>query len=193
MNSSNQNSGAEGQTTARACSRKQRPHSKTFRAVVLAVVIASGVGLTAAWAKGGGPGSGPGKGLSIERIERMTERMAEKLDLSDEQQASIKTILTASRAQAEPLQTELAGARGQIREYVTAEAFDEQALRAQLQANAATMTELMVIGARTMHDVRAQLTPEQRAEAEAMMAKFGDRRGHRDGRGHGRRGGKGRE
>jgi len=181
MNSFNENSGAEGRSTERACSRKQRRHSKTFRAVVLAVVVASGVGLTAAWAQGG-PGMGPGRGLSIDRIERMTDRMSEKLNLSDEQRASIKTILTASRAQAEPLQAELAGVRGQMRSFVTAEVFDEQALRAQLQANAATMTELMVIGARTMHDVRAQLTPEQRAEAEAMMAKFGDRRGHRDGR-----------
>jgi len=178
MNIPIENSSVDSASATRACSGKQRRHSKTFRAVVLAVVVATGVGLTAAWAQG----PGPGKGFNIDRIERMTNRMAEKLGLSDEQSAAIETILTASRAQAEPLQAELAGVRGQMRGFVTAEAFDEQALRAQLQANAATMTELMVIGARTMHDVRAQLTPEQQAEAEAMMAKFGDRRGHRHGR-----------
>jgi Spy/CpxP family protein refolding chaperone len=178
MNSSTENSSADSASTTRACSRQQRRHSKTFRAVVLAVVVATGVGLTAAWAQG----AGPGRGFNMDRIERMTDRMTEKLGLSDEQRASIETILTASRAQAQPLQAQLAGVRGQMRQFVTAEVFDEQAMRTQLQANAATMTELMVIGARTMHDVRAQLTPEQRAEAEAMMAKFGDRRGHRDGR-----------
>ncbi len=181
MNTCNENNAIESRSTERACSRKQRRHSKTFRAIVLAGVIATGIGLTAAWAQGAGPGMG-GRGFDIERIERMTDRMTEKLDLSEEQRASIQAILEASRAQAEPLRTGLAGMRGQMREFVTAEVFDEQALRAQLQANAATMTELMVIGARTMHDVRAQLTPEQRAEAEAMMAKFGDRRGPRDGR-----------
>ena len=148
-----------------------RHHSKRFRAMVLAAVVATSVGHTVAWAHGGGPD----KGFSADRIERMTNRMSKKLDLSDEQRASIEAIVAASRAEAEPLQAELNGMREPIRAFATAETFDESALRARIEANAETVTDLMVIGVRTMHDVRAQLTPEQQAEAEAIMKKFGQK------------------
>ena len=42
----------------------------------------------------------------------------------------------------------------------------------------------MMIGTRTMHDVRAELTPEQRAEADELLQKFADKRGRRGHRNH---------
>ena len=54
-------------------------------------------------------------------------------------------------------------------------------MRVKLQTKANAMVELGVIATRTMHDVRAELTPEQRAEADELMSKFTDK-GHRRGR-----------
>jgi len=159
----------------------RRPR-KGFRLAVLLAVIA-GVGATVVSA--GGHRFGPGGWDSAERIDFMVERMTNRLDLSEEQQTNIEAILTTSQTAAKPYREELATLRTDMHELVTADEYYEDQVRVKLETRAAAMVELGVITTRTMHKVRAELTPEQRAEANEMMARFADKRKSRR---HGDRG-----
>ena len=156
------------------CNHQPR-HGKGFWAAVLLAVIA-GIGATAVWAGGH---FGHGDWDSAERIDFMVERMTDRLDLSDEQQTKIEAILTASQADAKPYREELETLRTDMRELVEADEYYEDQVRVKLTTKAQAMVELGVIASRTMHDVRAELTPEQRAEADALMARFTDKGGRR--------------
>jgi len=156
--------------------QKPRRRGKGFKAVVLIAVVAS-VSATAIWA--GGHRFGHGGWDSAERIPFVVERMTRRLDLTETQQTNIEARLTAGQTAAEPYREQLSALRTDMRELVEADAFYEDQVRIQLESKADAMVELMVIGARTMHDVRAELTPEQRAEADEFMHKLIDRGGRR--------------
>ena len=149
------------------------PHRrKGFRIAMLLTLIA-GVGATAVWA--GGHRFGHGNWDSAERIDFMVERMTDRLDLSEAQQSDIDAILTTSQTEAKPYREQLKTLRTDMRQLVTADEYYEDQVRVQLATKAAAMVELGVIATRTMHEVRAELTPEQRAEADELMTKFADR------------------
>jgi Spy/CpxP family protein refolding chaperone len=167
----------EPQDTTR--SHKPRRHSKTARVLILITAIAVAVGGTIALA-GGKHGGDWNQG---DRMAFMLDRMTDRLDLSEAQQAKVESILTASRNESEPYRAELATLRSDMRALVEADEFYADQVRIKLESKASAMVELGMIAARTMHDVRAQLTPEQRAEADELLQKFADKSDRRS-RGH---------
>jgi Spy/CpxP family protein refolding chaperone len=100
------------------------------------------------------------------------ERMTRHLDLTDEQRTRIEAILSEARTEGEALRADLQPLREQLQSAVKAEVFSEDQVRTAAQSMAPVTVELMVLGAKTMHAVRNELTPEQRTRAEAMMGQF---------------------
>ncbi|AMV71392.1 hypothetical protein JCM30471_32310 [Desulfuromonas carbonis] len=83
--------------------------------------------------------------------DQRQERMAEILGLSAEQQASIAALIEAERAANAPLRERLRANREQMHQAVTAETFDESAVRALAASQVADRTELLVSHARAQH------------------------------------------
>jgi protein CpxP len=100
--------------------------------------------------------------------ERSFARMAEVLDLSDEQQRQIKAIRESEREKAAPLREALAENRQKLHEAIQAESFDEAAVRVLAASQAQARTELIVARARMQSRINAVLTPEQRVLAEKL-------------------------
>lgn len=117
----------------------------------------------------------------------MMERIADRLDLSDDQRTELGAILEAYRPEAELLGETLSVARKELDEQVTAETFDEIAVREAAERSAVVRADLAVLRARIHTEVLQVLTEDQIAEAREIREKFrsfaeerrGDRRGGR--------------
>lgn len=106
--------------------------------------------------------------------------MARRLELSDAQQAQIRAIFEASREQAEQIRSRLDSMREQLGEMVRSGDFYEDQARVIAESHAQDFAALAVLGARTMSQVYAVLTPEQRAKADELLERrrgFGPPRG----------------
>lgn len=128
-----------------------------------------------------GMGRGMGDGSPCRSCDdcgagRHPGKMARALDLSEEQQSKIQTIITEERQKVEPLRAQMAETRDEMRKLSNAESFDETAVRALAEKKAKIQTELSVAKARTHNLIQAELTPEQRELAEKL------RLGMKDGR-----------
>jgi|GEM_PF-1226374 len=106
----------------------------------------------------------------------MTMRAVRHLDLSDEQDASIRTIMQDLKANEGPLKQALKNSHEQLKDLIKAESFDEQAVKALAEKEGALVAERLVISSRAMSEIFAQLTDEQRAELETMAAEREARR-----------------
>lgn len=106
---------------------------------------------------------------------RIMAHVAERLGLTDAQKTEIKSILVAERPQAEPLIRQLIATRKQLRDVSKNGNFDEAQVRSLASQQAQTITELIVTRERVKSKVYNVLTPEQRAQAEKMRARFESR------------------
>jgi len=132
---------------------------------------------------GGGPGGGPGgmgPGMGPD-LGRFVHHLTVVLDLDDAQLTQIESITTAARDQVEPLATQLADARDAWRDANPLGTFDEAAFRQHFESQSDLHVELAVIVHRAMNDVWNVLTPDQQAQAQAMMDRVRDRRGDGNG------------
>jgi Spy/CpxP family protein refolding chaperone len=126
------------------------------------------------WGRGGhghghGGHGGPGGGLGF---LRMLPRLAEKLDLSEAQQAEIESIVDQSLPAIRELRVQMREARQEFRDSQEPGQFDEAAVRAFAESQAQLMTEMMVSTARLKADVFGVLTPEQVEQLEELRGKF---------------------
>ncbi|MEX0729732.1 MAG: periplasmic heavy metal sensor [Aquisalimonadaceae bacterium] len=123
-----------------------------------------------------------GKGWSDERSGHM-DRMAEKLELTDDQREQIRAAMQAHGPELRELRKEIREQRKALMNQGT-DGFNEETAR----ANADTLGELTgqaaFLSARMRADMQAVLTDEQR---QKMTARMEQRRGH--GGGHHRHGG----
>ncbi|RMF94957.1 MAG: periplasmic heavy metal sensor [Gammaproteobacteria bacterium] len=106
--------------------------------------------------------------------------MARQLELSEAQQAQIRAIFEASREQAEQIRSRLESMRDQLGGMVRSGDFYEDQARVLAESHAQDFVELTVLGLRTMSQVYAVLTPEQRARADELLERrrgFGPPRG----------------
>ena len=108
------------------------------------------------------------------------ERMARHLDLDDAQRDALVNLKSTSRETMRPLIRQMAEQQQQMRSLVTAEQFDESAVRAMAKQHSETMTSLMVERARHRHQVRQMLNAEQRTAFDAHQQQR-HRAGHRGG------------
>lgn len=119
--------------------------------------------------------------------EFMMERIADRLDLSDEQRTELSAIREVYRPEAELLGETLRVARKQLDDQILADGFDESAIREAAERSATVHADLAVLRARIHTEVLQVLTEDQIAEAREMREKFrsfaeewrGDRRGRR--------------
>lgn len=145
---------------------------RTGRRLALGLLVIGGLAIAAA--AGAKPGGGRGHGHGLKGLEHSLER----LELAPGVESSVSAILDAARADHEALRSEIREAKEQMWSLMAQDAPDEAAVLAQAETVGALMTEARKARILTMLQVRAQLTPEQRA---ALDAERGEKRGRRHG------------
>jgi Spy/CpxP family protein refolding chaperone len=151
--------------------------------LTLLIVIAVAVPLTsmAQAGPGGGYGHGPsGRGGGPEHglgfFDRALPRLAEELELSDEQTTQIEAIVDAARPAIDEYLERLESAREAYRAtHDDPTDFDEYAFRTHAESQHEIQIELMVLVQKTKAQVLQVLTPEQIDQLEAMRGGFGKR------------------
>ena len=129
----------------------------------------------------GGFAGGDGGGI-LPFLEHMLPRLAERLELSDEQVAQIQTILDKARPDIEKYVGLLRDGR---EAYRTANdnptIFEETVFRAHAADQHIFQVELMVVAGKAKADVFQVLEPEQREQLEEMRGDRGKRFTRRSG------------
>ena len=140
--------------------------------LMTALILAMAAGLAATvFAQGPKMGHGRHGGW-------MLQHMTKELNLTEAQQAQIKSILQAERAKTQPIMQQLhkneqaqnAGVNGN---------FDEAKAQAFAAGQAQLMTNLIVEKQRTKAQIYSVLTPEQREKAQTLMQQREQRRQER--------------
>jgi len=108
----------------------------------------------------------------------MSQRMAKELNLTDAQQAQIKSILQAERAKTQPIMQQL-HKNEQAQDTAVNGNFDEAKAQAFAAGQAQLMSNLIVEKQRTKAQIYAVLTPEQREKAQTLMQQREQRRQER--------------
>lgn len=97
------------------------------------------------------------------------------LDLTDEQKAKVQEIMEASRTNVEPLMTQLRDGHKKIEVLGTDGKFDQAAVEAAANEQAAVTAKLIVEKEKAKAQIFALLTDDQKAKAAEQRAKFGER------------------
>ena len=114
-------------------------------------------------------GKGPGK---IERLKRA-------LDLTPQQEASLKEVHTESNDKTAPMREEAEANREAIQKVFDAEALDEPRLRELTSEQAKLRSDLMVEKHAMREKVNRILTPEQQKQHEDFRQQRMKNKGHR--------------
>jgi len=131
---------------------------------VLAVAGLAAVG----WAQhqGGGPG----------RHRHFMAYITKQLQLTDAQQAQIKSMWQAQKTTIQPLLQQLASGRKQMLQLTANGAFDQGKVTALANTQAQTIAQLLVARQQLISQVYNQvLTPDQRAKAEQLRTQHEQR------------------
>lgn len=141
-------------------------NKKFFMIAAVILAVAAGLAVTV-FAQGPGPRHG--------RHGWMLNRMTKELNLTDAQQAQIKSIMQAEHARIQPLMQQLHQNKQAQDASLTAN-FDEAKARTAAAGQAQIMTDLMVEKQRTKSQIYAVLTPEQQQKALQLMQQREQRR-----------------
>jgi len=99
-------------------------------------------------------------------------RMAEKLNLSDDQKTQVKTILEDSKTRVKPLMDSMRENRKQSENLGLDGVFNEEQVNQLANQQSETSKQLFIEKEKTKAQIFAILTPEQRAEAAKMKNQF---------------------
>ncbi|HEX7287176.1 MAG TPA: Spy/CpxP family protein refolding chaperone [Candidatus Angelobacter sp.] len=136
-----------------------------------AVILAMAAGL-AATVLAQGPRMGHGRhGGGMDMLPRMTKA----LNLTDAQQAQIKSIMQAERAKIQPLMQQL-HQNEQAQNAAVTGTFDEAKTQSFAAGQAQLMSSLIVEKQRAKSQIYAVLTPEQQQKAQTLLQQRGQRR-----------------
>ncbi len=142
-----------------------------------------------------GPGGGPGPGHAFGRGGRggdrgamgpgFFRRLADRLELSDQQLEQIEALFSENREAHAPLREELRGLHEQLRDLTADGAFfqNEVQVTETAQAIAQLEAQATVDRARLLARIYEVLTPEQREELKDLRDLFKGPRGRRGPRG----------
>jgi len=140
----------------------------------------------------GGPGGGPfGPGGPGGPGGMFGPMLMQRLNLTEAQREQVKSVLDSHRDEMKALADRSFAARRGVQAAVTAEQFDESAVRARSAEVAAVDADMAVLQARVHAEVWRLLTPEQQKEAAALQARMDQRRDAGPGRRGERRGERG--
>ena len=133
-------------------------------AVAAGVLACLGLGSAATANEDAPPGAGFGwRGRhGPPPIDRILERHAEQLGLSDAVREQVRVVAEAAHAEQQPLDEALAEQREALHELLSQDAPDADAVLRQAELVGAAETEVHKQRLRTLLAVRALLTPEQR-------------------------------
>lgn len=99
------------------------------------------------------------------------ERLADRLDMTEQQRADTKAILDDSRQQMVKLRDQMRENRGQLRDLAGQADFDEAAVRSIADKQGDLKAETMLLRARQRHEMRVVLTDEQRVQLDQMWTR----------------------
>jgi Spy/CpxP family protein refolding chaperone len=151
--------------------------TRTLSAAALALPLVLGTVLASAGSAK--PGHGPG------HPGRFLERKLDQLELAPETRAQVQSVLDAAKPAREASREQIHEAHRALRALLEQDPVDEAAVMAQADAVGALMTESRKQELRTMIQVRALLSPDDRAELEQLMRERRGRHGERHGKRHG--------
>ncbi len=142
--------------------------------VGLAVVAASGTTTVQQAGQGepsgppqGGPPPGPGEGGP-----GGIERMASQLNLTSTQREQVKALMASQHDAGAAYQDQLKQIGDEMRSLIEGDTFDEDAARALAAKEAAAMTKLRVIGARTEAAIYQLLTADQKKTLATLRSQI---------------------
>lgn len=135
-----------------------------------AIAIATGLALVGAASARPGPGMGGPPGFFLEKT-------VDKLELHAEQRTAVQAVIDQAKPAGEKLREDVKAAHESMRALLEQPTVDEAAVMAQADAVGAAMTESRKHDLRTMLQVRALLTPEQRSQFEQMLQERGEGHG----------------
>lgn len=136
----------------------------------LKLLISSAVIAVAVFSSTAVLAKGHKSGVNMYRM-LLSERAAEKLDLTSVQQAKIKEIAESEKAAIELFKKTKPNKRDEVKAIVHAETFDEVAFRQAFVAGQNDRLELAVLKAKNKNAVWNTLTAEQQEKLEQMIKK----------------------
>ena len=143
---------------------------KTLLLVGLLTIALPLTGAIAGVGFGGGPiPGGPGK------LEFMVERMADHLDLTDDQRISVENILQAAKPEIEALRDQAMANRDAIESLDPSNPAYDTTLQNIAVSNGQLATEATLLMARVRGEAHAVLTEEQIAKLERGKARMKER------------------
>ena len=103
------------------------------------------------------------------------ERMAKKLNFSEEQNAAIRSIVDKMRPQMQEIRDKMRGNRMQLRTLIAQDSFNEAAVRQLAEQQGSYKTELIVLRSKIRNEINQQLNETQRQQLKEMR----ERRKHK--------------
>ena len=110
------------------------------------------------------------RGMQTSPVVDKVIRAVRRLELTEEQKASTRVILDEMKTDIRPIMAEMKTTKGQLKELISADLFDEEAVAAVADKEGDLTAERVMITSRALSQILAQLTDEQRAELEVMAA-----------------------
>ena len=152
---------------------------KTLLTTFLSAAFLISAGTTFAQGNDDWPGKRGQRGMQgMPAVEHLM-RAIRRLDLDDEQQASIQAVMKEMKTEIKPLMTEMKAGHSQLKELVKADEFDEDAVIALATKEGDLAAERIVMTSRALSEVYGYLTDEQRVELEEMATERAERRNKR--------------
>lgn len=142
---------------------------------VLAIVLATGsvalVTVATAMPFGDGPGCGrgghhTGQGQAFSGMGPNLDRLADRLDMTDQQRSEIEDIQRETRQQMSALRDKMEVNRSEIRELVQSDDYDEDAVRRVADEQGDLRAEMIVLRAQMRHDMKNVLNDDQVAQLD---------------------------
>lgn len=153
----------------------------TFGFLIISLIVVGGIFALAKKSGGGGDRS-PGRDGFREKI---FDRIARDLNLSEAQRTQAKQVLEDSKSRLEPLAQQLGENRKKVRETGTDGVYNEQKVQELADAQTDLMKQLFIEKEKTKARLFAILTSEQREKAVRKMSDFEERMRKNGPRGHG--------
>lgn len=152
----------------------------TFMKTILAATFLMSAGTTFAQDADSGPGhSGPRAhhGMQGMPMVEHLKRALHRLDLSDEQKESIRTIMQDMKAELGPIMTEMKAGHMHLKEFIKSDEYDEDAVAELATKEGKLVAERVIIAGRALAQVYSYLTDAQRAQLDEMAAQRMQHRG----------------
>jgi len=138
--------------------------------IAILITAALGIGAVLIFAQKGNREGFGGRGFG----GRGFERIAQKLNLTDEQKTQVKTILEDSKTRVKPLMESMRENHKQAENLGLDGTFNEEQVNQIANTQAETMKQLFIEKEKTKAQIFAVLTPEQRTEAAKLKDGFKD-------------------